>query len=79
MDSANRFSASPIALDVSSGNSMTMSPDSLFISEPTVFDVARYILEKLGRENCFIADGEVEILSFPIEDRETDITYYTVQ
>lgn len=48
MDSENRFSSSPIALDVSSGNSMTMSPDSLFISEPTVFDVARYILEKLG-------------------------------
>ena len=48
MDSENRFSASPIALDVSSGNSMTISPDSLFISEPTVFDVARYILEKLG-------------------------------
>ena len=38
-----------------------------------------YILEKLGRENCFIADGDVEIISFPLEDKATDITYYTMQ
>ena len=38
-----------------------------------------YILETLGRENCFIADGDVEIISFPLEDKATDITYYTMQ
>ena len=38
-----------------------------------------YMIENLGRENCFIADGDVEIISFPLENKETDITYYTVQ
>ena len=43
------------------------------------YESSLYILETLGRENCFIADGDVEIISFPLEDKATDITYYSMQ
>jgi len=38
----------------------------------------RYLYKLVGRENCFIADGDVEIITFPLKNKATDITYYTV-
>ena len=37
----------------------------------------RYLYNLVGRENCFVADGDVEIIKFPLENKTTDITYYT--
>lgn len=39
----------------------------------------RYLYNLVGRENCFVADGDVEIIKFPLENKTTDITYYTAE
>ena len=38
----------------------------------------KYLYNTLGRENCFIADGPVEIIRLPLTDKEKDITFYNL-
>ena len=36
----------------------------------------KYLYDTLGRENCFIADGPVEIIRLPLTDKKKDISFY---
>lgn len=43
------------------------------------YESSLYLLEKLGREKCILADGPVGIIHFPLKNVSTDITYYNFQ
>ncbi len=36
----------------------------------------KHVYDKVGRSNCFVADGPVEIIHFPLNDKTLDIEYY---
>lgn len=36
----------------------------------------KHVYDKVGRANCFVADGPVEIIHFPLNDKLLDIEYY---
>lgn len=38
-----------------------------------------YLFEKVGADNCFVADGEIEIITLPLKDKSTDIIYYAME
>ena len=36
----------------------------------------KYVFDTVGGANCFVADGPVKMIRMPLQDKETDITYY---
>ena len=37
----------------------------------------KFLFDTVGKENCFVADGQCKIIRLPLTDKEKDITYYS--